>query len=71
MLIMVPVSAALRLSDSGKIMKDVPAWEAAQSILILLLALTGAYLYLFRVVNKKKRQRRAETVATSTAASSQ
>ena len=62
MFIVIPLSAALRLSGNGKIMKDIPALEAAQSILILLLALTGAYLYLFRFVNKKKRQRRAATV---------
>ena len=39
-----------------------PAWEAAQSILILVLALTGVYLYVFRLVNKRKRQRRSVTV---------
>ena len=59
MLILVPISAALRLSGNGKIMKDIPAWEAVQSILLLLLALTGAYLYTFRVVNRRKRLRRA------------
>ena len=58
MLILVPISAALRLSGNGKIMKDIPAWEAVQSILLLLLALTGAYLYTFRVVNRRKRMRR-------------
>ena len=68
MFIMVPLSAVLRLSGNGKIMKDLPAWEAAQSVLILILALTGAYLYTFRLVNKKKRQRRA--VAASSPASS-
>ena len=67
MFLMVPISAALRLSGNGKILKDVPAWEAAQSILILVLALTGAYLYIFRLVNKKKRQRRtAAAVGQST-----
>ena len=67
MFVMVPVSAMLRLSGNGKTMKDLPAWETAQSILILLLALTGAYLYIFRLVNKKKRQRRtAAAVGQST-----
>jgi hypothetical protein len=61
MFLMVPISAALRLSGNGKILKDIPAWEAAQSILILVLALTGAYLYVFRLVNKRKRQRRSAT----------
>jgi len=58
MFVIVPISAALRLSGNGKIMKDIPAWEAVQSILILLLALTGAYLYAFRLVNRRKRKRR-------------
>ena len=71
MLIVVPLSAALRLSGNGKIMKDIPAWEAAQSILILALALTGGYLYLFRLVNKKKRQRRAATLTSHEPVSSQ
>jgi hypothetical protein len=70
MLILVPVSAVLRLSGNGKIMKDLPAWEAAQSVMILLLALTGAYLYVFRLVNRKKRQRRAATVANHAPAES-
>ena len=59
------------LSGNGKIMKDIPAWETAQSVLILLLALTGAYLYLFRVVNRKKRQRRAVTAASQEPTNSQ
>jgi Mn2+/Fe2+ NRAMP family transporter len=71
MFIVVPLSAVLRLSGNGKIMKDIPAWEAVQSVLILLLALTGAYLYLFRVVNRKKRQRRAVTVASQEPVNSQ
>ena len=71
MLIVVPLSAALRLSGNGKIMKDIPAWEAVQSILILALALTGGYLYLFRLVNKKKRQRRAATLTSHEPVSSQ
>jgi hypothetical protein len=68
MFIMVPLSAALRLSGNGKIMKDHPAWEAAQSVLILVLVLTGAWLYPFRLVNKRKGQRR-EVVASSRALS--
>ena len=71
MFIVVPLSAALRLSGNGKIMKDIPAWEAVQSVLILLLALTGAYMYLFRLVNKKKRQRRAATLTSHKPVSTQ
>jgi hypothetical protein len=71
MFLLVPISAALRLSGNGKILKDLPAWEAVQSILILILALTGAYLYVFRLVNKKKRQRRSATPATQSPITSQ
>ena len=71
MLILVPLSAALRLTGNGKVMKDLPAWENLQSVLILLLALTGAYLYLFRLVNRKKRQRRAAVVASHSPSESQ
>ena len=58
MFIIVPIAAGLRLSGNGKIMKDIPAWEAIQSILLLLLALTGAYLYTFRLINRRKRRNR-------------
>ena len=70
MLILVPISAALRLSGNGKIMKDIPAWEAVQSILLLLLALTGAYLYTFRLVNRRKRMRRSAAAIESSSQSS-
>ncbi|MEN8234717.1 MAG: hypothetical protein ABFR89_07305 [Actinomycetota bacterium] len=65
MFVIVPISAALRLSGNGKIMKDIPAWEAGQSILILFLALTGAYLYTFRVVNRRKRMSRSAAAIES------
>lgn len=71
MFVLVPVSAVLRVAGSGKIMKDIPALESAQSILILLLVLTGSYLYIFRLVNKKKRQRRTASVASQSSPSSQ
>ena len=71
MLIMVPLSAVLRLSGNAKMVKDLPAADALQSILILLLALTGGYLYFFRLVNKKKRQRRAASVTSPPPTSSQ
>jgi len=71
MLIMVPISAVLRLSGNAKMVKDLPAIDAVQSVLILFLALTGGYLYLVRLINKKKRQRRSDTIASHSAASSQ
>ena len=65
MFVIVPIAAALRLSGNGKIMKDIPAWEAVQSILLLMLALTGAYLYTFRLVNRRKRMRRTAAAIDS------
>lgn len=58
MLILVPFSAALKLSGQGSLMASIPAWEQIQSLLILLLALTGGYLYVFRLVSKRRRNKR-------------
>ncbi len=63
MFILVPITAVLRMSGNGQILKDIPAVEAVQSILMLLMVLTGAYLYTFRVVNRKKRARRTAVAA--------
>ena len=59
MFILVPVAVGLKLSGNGSVVKDVPAFDAVQSILLLLLVLTGGYLYTFRVVNRRKRMRRS------------
>ena len=59
MFVLVPISVILKLSGNGKAMKDTPAFDAVQSILLLLLVATGAYLYTFRVVNRRKRMRRS------------
>ncbi len=59
MFILVPVAAVLKLSGNGSVMKDVPVFDAVQSVLLLLLVLTGGYLYTFRVVNRRKRMRRS------------
>lgn len=58
MLILVPVSAGLKLSGNGSVMAGIPAWEQIQSLLILLLAVSGGYLYIFRLVTKRRRTRR-------------
>lgn len=58
MLILVPFSAALKLSGQGSLMASIPAWEQIQSLLILALALTGGYLYIFRLVSKRRRNKR-------------
>lgn len=67
MLILVPISAALKFSGNGKVMANIPAWEQLQSLLILVLAISGGYLYLFRLVSKRRRlKRRAETAVPET-----
>jgi hypothetical protein len=58
MLILVPISAVLKLSGQGSLMAAIPAWEQIQSLLILLLALTGGYLYLFRLISRRRRSKR-------------
>jgi hypothetical protein len=58
MLILVPISAVLKLSGQGSLMVAIPAWEQIQSLLILLLALTGGYLYLFRLISRRRRSKR-------------
>lgn len=70
MFVLVPVSVALKLSGNGKAMKDTPAFDTVQSILLLLLVLTGAYLYTFRLVNRRKRMRRTAAAIESSSQSS-
>jgi hypothetical protein len=70
MFVLVPFSVLLKFSGNGNIVKDVLAVEAVQSLLLLLLVLTGAYLYIFRVINRRKRLRRsAGTIARSSQSS--
>ena len=67
MLVVVPVSAALKLSGNGSVMAGIPAWEQVQSLLMLLLAVSGGYLYIFRLVNKRRRTRRQPAIGTARA----
>ena len=59
MLLLIPISMVLRVSGNGDVMKDIPKWETTQSILILFLAVSGGYLYVFRLVSKRRRERRS------------
>ncbi|MEA3511831.1 MAG: hypothetical protein U9R51_10385 [Actinomycetota bacterium] len=65
MFVLVPVAAMLKLTGNGTIMKDVPAFDAVQSLLLILLVLTGGYLYVFRLINRKKRMSRTAAVIAS------
>lgn len=58
MFFLVPAAAILKLTGNGKAMKDVPVFDAVQSVLLLLLVMTGGYLYVFRLINRRKRMSR-------------
>ena len=60
-LILIPISVILKVSGNGQIMASIPQWEIAQSLLMLLLAITGGYLYLIPYLSKRKRNKRRET----------
>ena len=59
MFFLVPIAVALKLSGKGSVLKDVPAFDAVQSILLLLLVLTGGYMYAFRLINRRRRMQRS------------
>ena len=65
MFFLVPIAVILKLTGNGSVVKDVPAFDAVQSILLLLLVLSGGYLYTFRLVNRKKRMRRSAAAIES------
>jgi hypothetical protein len=57
-LILIPLSVVLKVSGNGQIMAQIPQWEIAQSLLMLLLAITGGYLYLVPYISKWQRNKR-------------
>lgn len=63
-LILIPISVVLKVSGNGHIMASIPQWEIAQSLLMLLLAITGGYLYLIPYLSKRKRNKRRETAVS-------
>ena len=67
MLVVVPVSAALKLSGNGKVMANIPAWEQLQSLLMLLLAVSGGYLLFFRMASRRRRIQRQTDLGTARA----
>ena len=70
MFFLVPIAVVLKLTGNGSVVKDVPAFDAVQSILLLLLVLKGVYLYTFRLINRKKRKRRSAAAVESASQSS-
>lgn len=60
-LILIPVSVVLKVSGNGQVMANIPQWEIAQSLLMLLLAISGGYLYLIPYISKWKRNKRRKS----------
>ena len=73
-LILIPLSIILKLSGNGRLMAQIPQWEAIQSLLMLLLVISGGYLYLIPYISKwqrnKRKKAKAATIAASTVAAS-
>ncbi len=58
MLILVPVSLVLKLTGNGAIVATIPQWEMAQSLIMLFLVISGAYLFFIPYWTKWKRNKR-------------
>jgi hypothetical protein len=63
-LILIPLSVILKVSGNGQIMARIPQWEITQSLLMLLLAITGGYLYLIPYLSKWKRNKKRRQATT-------
>jgi hypothetical protein len=57
--ISIPLAVALKLLGGDAFQQAFRQWEAIQSLLMLTLALTGAYLFLLPYYARWKRSRRA------------
>lgn len=64
-LILIPLSVVLKVSGNGQVMANIPQWEIAQSLLMLLLAITGGYLYLIPYISKWQRDQRKKAKVTA------
>ena len=60
-LILIPLAVFAKFSGSGEHLIP-PQFEQIQSLLMLLLAITGGYLYLIPYLAKRKRNNRKKTV---------
>ncbi|MCP4419564.1 MAG: hypothetical protein GY805_23375 [Chloroflexi bacterium] len=61
--ILIPTAVILKLTGNGQVMADIPQWEMAQSLLMLFLAISGAYLYYLPYLAKRKRQQKRKSGA--------
>ncbi len=58
MFILIPISVVLRVSGNGAVMAGISQWEMIQSLLMLFLAVSGAYLFFVPYWAKLKRNQR-------------
>lgn len=58
MFILIPISVVLKISGNGAIMAAIPQWEIVQSLLMLFLVISGAYLFYLPYLTKRKRKQR-------------
>lgn len=58
MFILVPISVVLKASGNGAVMASIPQWEVIQSLAMLFLVISGAYLFFLPYWTKRKRNQR-------------
>lgn len=63
-LILIPIAVFAKFSGSGEHLIP-PQLEQIQSLLMLLLAITGGYLYLIPYLAKKNRNKRKKAVSSA------
>ncbi len=56
--VLIPTAVILKLTGNGQVMAAIPQWEMIQSLLMLFLAISGAYLYYLPYLTKRKRKQR-------------
>jgi hypothetical protein len=61
MFILVPISVVLKVSGNGAVMATIPQWEMLQSLAMLFLVISGAYLFFLPYWTKRKRNQRRST----------
>lgn len=63
--ILIPTAVTLKLTGNGAVVASIPQWEMLQSVLILFLAISGAYLYFLPYLSRRKRQQRRTGTLTA------
>jgi len=58
MFILIPISIVLKVSGNGSFLSTFPQWEAIQSLVMLYLVISGAYLFYLPYWTKRKRNKR-------------